>query len=149
MTREDRITATETQKLLFEFINKVLVPRTEMRTVASVVDLFHMEKPDELEDISPLPLLTDLTEILNNKEIEISTLKSELQKAVSRGPGTSDGNEQVLQKLKDENTMLLKTNASLSEEVKALNRQLIKVHEDANEPLSLFRRILTPLPLPS
>ncbi|KAH0712653.1 hypothetical protein KY289_008612 [Solanum tuberosum] len=61
MTREDRITATENQKvlngrLLFEFINKVLVPRIEMRTVASVVDLFHMEKPDELEDISPLPL---------------------------------------------------------------------------------------------
>ncbi|KAH0696047.1 hypothetical protein KY289_013529 [Solanum tuberosum] len=158
MIREDRITATENQKLLFEFINKVLVPRTEMRTVASGVDLFHMEKPDELEDISPLPLcwnaaikweVTDLTEILNNKEIEISTLKSELQKAVSRGPGTSDGNEQVLQKLRDENTMLLKTNASLSEEVKALNRKLIKVHEDANEPLSMFRRILTPLPLPS
>ncbi|KAH0712654.1 hypothetical protein KY289_008613 [Solanum tuberosum] len=153
MTREDRITATENQKLLFEFINKVLVPRIEMRTVASVVDLFHMEKPDELEDISPLPLcwneVTDLTEILNNKEIEISTLKSELQKAVSREPGTSDGNEQVLQKLRDENTMLLKTNASLSEEVKALNRQIIKAHEDANEPLSLFRHILTPLPLPS
>jgi len=93
--------------------------------------------------------VTDLTGILNDKEVEIAKLNSELQKVVSRGPGTSDGNEQVLQKLRDENTMLLKTNASLSEEVKALNRQLIKVHEDANEPLSLFRRILTPLPLPS
>ncbi|WMV43098.1 hypothetical protein MTR67_036483 [Solanum verrucosum] len=47
--------------------------------------------------------VTDLTEILTNKEIEISTLKSELQNVVSRGPSTSDGNEQVLQKLKDEN----------------------------------------------
>ncbi|KAH0746983.1 hypothetical protein KY285_008640 [Solanum tuberosum] len=76
--------------------------------------------------------VTDLTEILNNKEIEIASLRSELQKAVSRGPGTSDGNEQVLQKLRDENERLLKTNASLSEEVKALNMQLIKAHEDAN-----------------
>ncbi|KAH0685566.1 hypothetical protein KY290_017053 [Solanum tuberosum] len=132
------------------------VPRTEMRTEASVVDLLHMEKLDELEDINPLPLYWNqatlkreviyLTEILTNKEIKIATLKSELQKAVSRGPGTSDGNEQLLQKLRDENTMLLKTNASLSKKVKTLNRQLIKAHKDANEPL--FRRILTPLPLP-
>jgi len=91
--------------------------------------------------------VTDLTEILNNKEIEIASLRSELQKAVSRGPGTSDGNEQVLQKLRDENERLLKTNASLSEEVKALNMQLIKAHEDANERLSLFMRTLNPLPL--
>ncbi|KAH0696718.1 hypothetical protein KY290_014117 [Solanum tuberosum] len=35
-------------QLLFEFINKVLVPRTEKRTVASAVDLFLMEKLDEL-----------------------------------------------------------------------------------------------------
>ncbi|KAH0761337.1 hypothetical protein KY290_017410 [Solanum tuberosum] len=93
--------------------------------------------------------VTDLTEILNNKEIEIASLRSELQKAVSRGPDTSDGNEQVLQKLRDENKRLLKTNASLSEEVKALNMKLIKAHEDANERLSLFMRTLNPLPPPS
>ncbi|KAH0714747.1 hypothetical protein KY284_007652 [Solanum tuberosum] len=120
---------------LLLFINKVLVPRTKMRTVASAVDLFHMEKLDELEDI--------------NKEVEIASLRSELHKAVSRGPGTSNGNEQVLQKLRDENERLLKTNTSPSEEVKALNRQLIKAYEDANECLSLFLRTPTPLPLPS
>jgi len=39
-------------QLLFEFINKVLVPRTEKRTVASATDLFLMEKLDELEEIN-------------------------------------------------------------------------------------------------
>jgi len=34
--------------------------------------------------------VTDLTEILNNKEIEIASLRSELEEVVSRGPGTSD-----------------------------------------------------------
>ncbi|KAH0651904.1 hypothetical protein KY284_031816 [Solanum tuberosum] len=93
--------------------------------------------------------VTVLTKILNDKEVEIASLRSELQKAISRGPGTSDGNEQVLQKLRDENERLLKTNASPSEEVKALNRQLFKAYEDANECLSLFIRTLTPLPIPS
>ncbi|KAH0696717.1 hypothetical protein KY285_013531 [Solanum tuberosum] len=90
--------------------------------------------------------VTDLTEIPNNKEIEIASLRSELQKAVSRGPGTSDGNEQVLQKLRDENERLLKTNASPSEKVKALNMQLIKAHENANECMSLFMRTQSPSP---
>ncbi|KAH0764666.1 hypothetical protein KY285_000537 [Solanum tuberosum] len=39
-------------RLLFEFINIVLVPRTEKRTVASVADLFLMEKLNELEEIN-------------------------------------------------------------------------------------------------
>ncbi|KAK4737100.1 hypothetical protein R3W88_000797 [Solanum pinnatisectum] len=39
-------------KLMFEFINKVLVPRIEMRIVASAADLFLMEKLDELEAIN-------------------------------------------------------------------------------------------------
>ncbi|KAH0645282.1 hypothetical protein KY284_033166 [Solanum tuberosum] len=39
-------------QLLFEFINKVLVPRTEKRTVASAANLFLMEKLDELEEIN-------------------------------------------------------------------------------------------------
>jgi len=171
-------------QILFEYINKVLVPRTEKRTMAFVADLLLIEKLDELDDINlpaimlehmhrvmtwkkakhgtlygyllnyvlkhfDVPLgrgvpgttkqmftaatmlececvegkargrsqvtdvleqqaslkrkVIDLTEILTNKEIEISTLKSELQNVVSMGPSTSDGNEQVLQKLKDEN----------------------------------------------
>ncbi|KAH0635929.1 hypothetical protein KY289_035844 [Solanum tuberosum] len=70
-------------QLFFEFINKV----------ASAADLFLMEKLDELEEINLSAImleLTDLTEILNNKEIEIASLRSELEKVVSRGPGTSD-----------------------------------------------------------
>jgi len=49
------------------------------------------------------------------------------------GPGTSSVDEQVVQKLRAENELLLKTNASLSEEVKALNKQVIQAHEAANE----------------
>ena len=68
---------------------------------------------------------------------------------VSRGSGTSDRNKQVLQKLRDENTMLLKTNVSLSEEVKDLNRQIIKAHEDANERMLLLMHTFNPSPPPS
>ncbi|KAH0633531.1 hypothetical protein KY284_036317 [Solanum tuberosum] len=217
-------------QLLFEFINKVLVPRTEKRTVASAVDMFLMEKLDELEEIN-LPAimlelmhrvmtwkrakhgipygyllnyvfkhlevslgrgvpgttkqmfidvtqlececvegkargrsqvadlieqqaslkreLIDLTAILNDKEVEIAQLKSMLQKAISKGPGTSGVDDQVVQQLRDENELLLKTNASLSEEVKALNKQIIQAHEAANERMSLLMRTLNPLPPPS
>ncbi|KAH0748685.1 hypothetical protein KY290_027917 [Solanum tuberosum] len=93
--------------------------------------------------------VTDLTKILSDKEVEITRLKSELQKTISRGPGTSEGHEQVLQALRDENTMLLKTNASLSEEIKSLNKQLIQSHESANERMLLLMRTLNPPPPPS
>lgn len=36
---------------MFEFINKVLVARTEKRTIASAGDLFLMQKLDELETV--------------------------------------------------------------------------------------------------
>ncbi|KAG5628683.1 hypothetical protein H5410_000400 [Solanum commersonii] len=39
-------------QLVFEFINKVLVPRTEKHTVTSAADLFLMEKLVELEEIN-------------------------------------------------------------------------------------------------
>ncbi|KAK4730301.1 hypothetical protein R3W88_023289 [Solanum pinnatisectum] len=155
-----------------------MVPRTEKRTVASTVDLFLMEKLDKLEEIN-LPAImlehmhrghtrgrsqvadvleqqatlkrevTDLTRILSDKEVEITRLKSELQKVVSRGPGTTEGHEQVLKELRDENTMLLKTNASLSEEIKSLNKQLIQAHESANEHLMMLMRTFNPSPPPS
>ncbi|KAH0761720.1 hypothetical protein KY290_017793 [Solanum tuberosum] len=206
-------------QLMFEFINKVMVPRTEKRTVASAADLFLMEKLDELEEIN-LPAImlehmhrvmtwknakhgipygyllnfvfnhfevpvgkrvpgttkqmftmstllececieghargrsqvadvleqhatlkmevTDLTTILSDKEVEITRLKSELQKAVSRGPGTSEGHEQVLKELRDENIVLLETNASLNEEIKSLNRQLIQAHESTNKRMMML-----------
>ncbi|MDV3177776.1 MAG: hypothetical protein Q8800_02830, partial [Candidatus Phytoplasma australasiaticum] len=74
------------------------------------------------------------------KEVEVATLKSELQKVMSSGPGPYQGNEELLSKLKDENDILKATNASLCEEIKALNKQLIKSHEDANERVLLLRR---------
>ncbi|KAH0665119.1 hypothetical protein KY285_026325 [Solanum tuberosum] len=149
-------------QLLFEFINK-LDELEEINLSAIMLECECVEGKtrgrsqvtDVLEQQAALKReVTDLTEILNNKilnnkEIEIASLRSELQKAVSRGPGTSDENEQVLQKLRDENERLLKTNASPSEEVKALNMQLIKAHEDANERLSLFMCIPNPFPHPS
>ncbi|KAH0702585.1 hypothetical protein KY290_017900 [Solanum tuberosum] len=39
-------------QLLFEFINKALVPRSEKRIIASAADLFLMEQLDELEAIN-------------------------------------------------------------------------------------------------
>ncbi|KAH0743919.1 hypothetical protein KY290_031912 [Solanum tuberosum] len=180
-------------QLLFEFINKVLVSIIEKRTVASVADLFLMEKLDELEEINlPVIMLEHMHRVMTWKKAKhgipygyllnfvfihfevplgrgvpgttkqmftAATLlececvegkaRGRSQKVVSRGLGTNDGNEQVLQKLRDENTMLLKTNASLSEEVKALNKQLIKAYEDTNERLSMLMRTLNPLPPPS
>ncbi|KAH0686189.1 hypothetical protein KY289_016952 [Solanum tuberosum] len=217
-------------QLMFEFINKVMVPRTEKRTVASAADLFLMEKLDELEEIN-LPAImlehmhrvmtwknakhgipygyllnfvfnhfevpvgrgvpgntkqmftmstllececiegpakgksqvadileqqatlrsevTDLTKILSDKEVEITRLKSELQKVVSRVPGTSESHELMLKELRDENTMLLKINASLNEDIKSLNKQLIQAHESANERMLLLMRTFNPSLPPS
>jgi len=39
-------------QLFFQFVNKVLLPRTEKRTVASSTDLFLMEQLDKLEAIN-------------------------------------------------------------------------------------------------
>jgi len=47
------------------------VPRTEMRTVASVVDLFHMEKLDELEDINPLPLYWNVSALRDKLGVDL------------------------------------------------------------------------------
>ncbi|KAH0745930.1 hypothetical protein KY285_007587 [Solanum tuberosum] len=145
-------------QLLFEFINKVLVPQTEKKTITSAADMFLMEKLDELEEINlPALMLNICTGAFgkrrtwegHGKEVEIAQLKSKLQKVVSKGPGTSGVDEQVVQQLRDENELLLKSNASLSKEVKALNKQIIQAHEAANERMSLLMRTLNPLPPPS
>jgi len=93
--------------------------------------------------------VTDLTKILNYKEVEITRLKSELQKAASQGPGTCEGHELTIKELRDDNYMLLKINASLNEEIKSLNKQLIQAHESANERMMLLMRTFTPSPPPS
>lgn len=41
---------------MFEFVNKVLVPRNEKSTIASAIDLFIMKKLDYLKEIN-LPAL--------------------------------------------------------------------------------------------
>lgn len=41
-------------QLYFEFVNKVLLPRLEKRTVASTVDLFLMEQLETFEAINLL-----------------------------------------------------------------------------------------------
>ncbi|KAG5612855.1 hypothetical protein H5410_024136 [Solanum commersonii] len=56
-------------QLMFEFINKVMVPWTEKRTVASAFDLFLMEKLDELEEIN-LPTTMKEVLFLGRTEIE-------------------------------------------------------------------------------
>ncbi|KAK4725126.1 hypothetical protein R3W88_027905 [Solanum pinnatisectum] len=169
-------------QMLFEFINKVLVPRTEKITITSVADLFLMEKLDELEEINLPAIMLEhmhkvmtwkkakheipygylLNYVLNHFEVPMGRgvpstrcllqppcWNSKLQKAVLEGPGTTKVDEQVVLKLRDENAMLLKTNVSLSEEVKALNKQLIQAYEDANERMLLLMHTLNPLPSPS
>lgn len=55
-------------QLYFEFINKVLLPRSEKRTVASAVDLFLMEQLDKLEAISlPRIMLEHMHQIMTWK----------------------------------------------------------------------------------
>ncbi|KAH0775843.1 hypothetical protein KY290_007254 [Solanum tuberosum] len=90
--------------------------------------------------------LTEFTAFLNDKEVEIVQLKSKLQKAVLKGPGASGVDEQVVQELRVEKEQLLKENASLSEEVKALNKQVIQAHEAANKRMSLLMRTVNFLP---
>ncbi|KAH0644503.1 hypothetical protein KY284_032387 [Solanum tuberosum] len=139
MTREERITTMENQKVLN---GRVFNP--DILTKFEISNLFNA--------------LASKREDVKNAGLSKRFLKGKYQLlfefinkvlVVSRGPSTSDGNEQVLQKLRDENERLLKTNPSPSEEVKALNMQLIKAYEDANEHLSLFMRTLNPFPLPS
>ncbi|KAH0743062.1 hypothetical protein KY290_031055 [Solanum tuberosum] len=55
-------------QLMFEFINKFLVPRTEERTVAFAADLFLMEKFDELEAINlPAIMLEHMHRVMTTK----------------------------------------------------------------------------------
>lgn len=72
-----------------------------------------------------------------------------MQKVISRGPGTSDDNEEALQKLKDENVLLMKMNSSLIEEFMAINKKILNNCEDDNEHMFLFMHTLNPLPPPS
>lgn len=68
---------------------------------------------------------------------------------ISKGPGTSVVDEKEVESLRAENKQLLKTNASLGEEVKALNKQIIQAHVDANERMSLLMQTLITPPPPS
>ncbi|KAH0650082.1 hypothetical protein KY284_029994 [Solanum tuberosum] len=172
-------------QLLFEFINKVLVPMSEKRTVASAADLFHMEQLDELEAINlPATMLEYMHRVMTWKnarhgipyEYLLNYVFEHFGVAFGRGvPGTvkhmfspatlleckcaegkvkgksyvfdllehSVGQEKV-DKLKAENAQLLKTNASLSEEVQALNKKLLQAHVDANNRMTLLLRSLLP-----
>ncbi|WMV49881.1 hypothetical protein MTR67_043266 [Solanum verrucosum] len=53
---------------MFEFINKVLVPRSEKKNVAFVADLFLMEQLDELEAINlPAIMLEHMHKVMTWK----------------------------------------------------------------------------------
>ncbi|KAH0686307.1 hypothetical protein KY289_017059 [Solanum tuberosum] len=55
-------------QLLFEFINKALVPRSEKRIIASAADLFLMEQLDELEAINlPVIMLEHMHKVMTWK----------------------------------------------------------------------------------
>ncbi|KAH0742983.1 hypothetical protein KY290_030976 [Solanum tuberosum] len=149
-------------QLMFEFINKVLVPRTEKRTVASdVADLVmtwklakhgihygyllnhvfkHFEVPlgrgvpGTMKQMFTVVTLLECecvegkaNVIVNDKEVEIAQLKFQLQRAISKRPSTNVVDKKEVEKLRAENEKLLKTNVSLSEEFKALNKQIIQL----------------------
>lgn len=58
-----------TFQLYFEFINKVLLPRSEKRTVASASDLFLMEALGKLEEINlPTIMLEHMGQIITTKD---------------------------------------------------------------------------------
>lgn len=52
----------------------------------------------------------DLTKLLAEKEVETARLKSELQKAIFGIPSTSNANDEMLQKFRGENALLLASN---------------------------------------
>ncbi|KAH0742962.1 hypothetical protein KY290_030955 [Solanum tuberosum] len=119
-------------QLLFEFINKVLVPRSEKRTVASAADLFHMEQLDELEAITG-----GVPGTVKHMFSPATLLEFECAKGKVKGKShVSDLLEQQESLKRELNDLtvnlnaneLLKTNASLSEEVQALNKKLLQAH---------------------
>ncbi|KAK4730020.1 hypothetical protein R3W88_023008 [Solanum pinnatisectum] len=117
-------------QLLFEFVNKVLLPRTEKRIVASATDLFIMESLEyqlkhELEEI---------TVCVSNKDVEISLIKAELLKEQSEGPGTAEVNE-----LRKKNDVLKAQNVAIQE-------KLIKDNDEANARLTLVIKFLSHQP---
>ncbi|KAH0633500.1 hypothetical protein KY284_036286 [Solanum tuberosum] len=103
-------------QLLFEFINKILVPRSEKRTIASAADLFLMEQLSELEPINLLAIMMEhmhrafTKSTLQEYECVEGPVKGrsqvaafELQKVISGRPGTRNGSTEELQTLRDEN----------------------------------------------
>ncbi|KAH0714884.1 hypothetical protein KY284_007789 [Solanum tuberosum] len=170
-------------QLMFEFINKVLVPWSQKRNAISATDLFLMEQLDELETINLSPImlehmhrvmtwknakhgipygyllnhvfnhfeweLNDLTVTLNTKEVEIAQLKAQMQQTICKGLGTSSVDKEKVERLRNKNAQLLKTNASLSEEVQSLNKHIIQAHVDAKECMTLLLTSFTPNPPPS
>ncbi|KAH0722333.1 hypothetical protein KY290_005013 [Solanum tuberosum] len=141
-------------QLMFEFINKeinlptimlehmhrVMTWKSAKHSIPYGYLLNHVFKHFEV------PLRRVVPVLLNDKEVEIAQLKAHLQKAISKGPGTNSVDEKEVKKLRADNEQLLKTNASLSEEVQALNKQIIQTHVDANERITLLMRSLTPPP---
>lgn len=56
-------------QLYFEFVNKVLLQRTEKRTIATMVDLYLMEAISILEDIKLLVFMMEhMTKVLTMRE---------------------------------------------------------------------------------
>ncbi|KAG5629597.1 hypothetical protein H5410_001314 [Solanum commersonii] len=123
-------------QLVFKFVNKVLIPQTKKRTIASATDLFIMESLCKFEpiDLDVRHELENMTVRVSNKDAEIALLKAKLLKAQSKGPGTTEVNE-----LRKKIDMLTAQSASLQE-------KLIKDNNEANARLSLVIRSLSHQP---
>ena len=77
------------------------------------------------------------------------TVNSISQKVILRGPCPCKDNRAELSKFKAEKDQLIATNALLSKELQAINKELIKTHEDAKKRVLLLLRTLNPSPPPS
>ncbi|KAH0723821.1 hypothetical protein KY290_005015 [Solanum tuberosum] len=87
-----------------------------------------------------------LLEFSSGKDVEIARLRTQLQQAISQGPGTSSDSKEEVKKLRVENAWLIESNASLNEEIKSLNKQLIQAHVDANSRMNLVLQSFSPRP---
>lgn len=55
--------------LYFEFVNKVILPRTEKRTITTMVDLYLMEKLTTLVELNlPAIIMEHMTKVYNMEE---------------------------------------------------------------------------------
>ncbi|MCD7467808.1 hypothetical protein HAX54_005441 [Datura stramonium] len=116
-------------QLLFELLNKVLLPRAEQRSLAAIQDLFLMEA---LATFQPVNLLTIIIKnVLKIKSIKdrIHSLGRKAKIALLQEEQASKGLEKepgVIQNLQVKNVQLETENVALRKQVEDLAHQMLQ-----------------------